>query len=525
VASVPLRAGIEPAPTAMAGGRVSIPLLAFAALAAVYLFFFVRVLTWNPDGGIYIYGAQMVLRGAIPARDFVELQGPGSFYWLAMFFKFFGVSFLTARAVLLVTGTATATLLFYLGQRIGGTGISAALVVLVTSIPLGVMTSPHYDSNLFALAAFAIFVHGAEGIHRRWSFLTAGALAGATSCFLQQKGFYLACAFVLTLFILHRARARGAAMLVGLGFSGVIAAELLLYTWAHALRYLVYANLIWPLSTYEKANSAPYGFILREGFWRSWYPALHAIFPGPVALGLVFIFSVPFLLILGLPAILPLLAYRWRTDASERRLIPYWAAGIAIWASELHRWDLGHLRNGCVLLLVVSFALLERRKRAVGKYVAAGITGCAVLYGTVNVAAASGQRVPIQSRRGTLYGSTTDPVLEFLQTHTTRGEEVFVYPYQPIYYFAADVRNPTRYSNLMYGINTDAQFHEAVEDIERKRVRYVLWDTVFSGEGLRNLFPAYRPPAKDKLIMEPYLERNYRQIGFENGFRILERKR
>ncbi len=508
----------------LAQWRESIPLLGFAALTGVYLFFFVRVLTWNPDGGIYIYGAQMVLGRAIPARDFVELQGPGSFYWLALFFKFFGVSFLTARALLLVTGTATATLVFHLAQRAGGTGIAAALVVLVTSIPLGVMTSPHYDSNLFALAAFAVFVHGAETIQKRWPFLAAGVLAGATTCFLQQKGFYVACGFVLTLFLLHRARARRAAILVGAGFAAVVAAELLLYAWAHALRYLVYANLIWPLSTYEKVNSAPYGFILREGFWRSWYPALHAVFPGPVALSAVFIFSIPFLMILALPAILPLLGFVWRTDALERKLVPYWAAGVALWASELHRWDLGHLRNGCVLLLVIFFTLLERRKGALGKYVAAGITGCAVLYGTVNVAAASGQRVPIQSRRGTLYGSAADPVLDFLLKHTRRGEEVFVYPYQPIYYFAADVRNPTRYSNLMYGINTDAQFREAVGDIERKRVRYVLWDSVFSGDGLRNLFPAYRPPPKNKLIMEPCLEEHYRQIGFENGFRILERK-
>src|SRR5689334_24630307 len=86
--------------------RVAIPYLLLAALSAAYLFPFVQILTWNPDEGIYLYGAQLAARGAIPGHDFVELQGPGSFYWLALFFKLFGTSIYTARAVLLLTGVA-----------------------------------------------------------------------------------------------------------------------------------------------------------------------------------------------------------------------------------------------------------------------------------------------------------------------------------------------------------------------------------------------------------------------------------
>ncbi len=93
-----------------------------------------------------------------------------------------------------------------------------------------------------------------------------------------------------------------------------------------------------------------------------------------------------------------------------------------------------------------------------------------------------------------------------------------------MYYFLADVRNPTRFSALMYDPSTNFLFREAVRDVDSKKVRYVLWDTVFAGENLRSVFPAYHPPAPDKLIMEPYLQTHYRQIGFENGFRILERR-
>ena len=73
-------------------------------------------------------------------------------------------------------------------------------------------------------------------------------------------------------------------------------------------------------------------------------------------------------------------------------------------------------------------------------------------------------------------------------------------------------------------LNTDAQFREVVHDLDDAKVRYVLWDTVFAGDSMRTLFPAYRYPPPDRLIIEPYLETHYRQIAFENGIRILERR-
>jgi hypothetical protein len=76
---------------------------------------------------------------------------------------------------------------------------------------------------------------------------------------------------------------------------------------------------------------------------------------------------------------------------------------------------------------------------------------------------------------------------------------------------------------LQYHFNTDAQFREAVRDLEDKKVRYVLWDSVFSGDGMRAVFPAYRQLPREQLIVEPYLESHYRQIGFMSGFRIPER--
>lgn len=499
--------------------------------SGLFLLPFVRAAAWNLDEGIYLYGAQLTAQGAVPGRDFVELQGPGTFYWLALFFRVFGTSLPTARGLLLGAGAATAALTFHLSRRLEVPALFPVLFVIATSIPLGVMNSPHYDSNLFALLSFATFVYAWQRLDSgsrvlvRWALFSSGILAGLTTWFLQQKGFLVALSMAVALILLDRKRWRGWAGTLAAGYACAVSAELVFYAALGALPSLLYANLIWPLSTYETVNRTPYGFGLRESLWNGWYQALQPAFHSPLAFAAATFLAVPYLLMLALPMVLPLMALRRRPDAFRRDLIPYWFTGYALWASELHRWDLGHLRNGCVLLIVLFFVLCERLSSALFRRVALFATCCLVLSAAADVLGAASRSVQLHTRRGTLYALALDPPLTFLLSQTQPGDAVFVYPYAPIYYFLADVRNPTRWSNLMYGINTSAQFHEAIDQIDRKRVRYVLWDTVFSGAARNSAFPSYRPPAPGKLIMEPYLESHYHAIGRANTFRILERNR
>jgi hypothetical protein len=106
-----------------------------------------------------------------------------------------------------------------------------------------------------------------------------------------------------------------------------------------------------------------------------------------------------------------------------------------------------------------------------------------------------------------------------------KREWVFVYPYYPMYYYLADVRNPTRFSILMYHYNTAAQFDEVIRDLESKHVKYVLWDTVVDGANLRTWFPAYVQPPQDQLRLERYLQLSYDVVSIKNGFRIMRRNR
>src|SRR5260370_16558593 len=64
--------------------------LSYFKLAVCSILYFVpllRVSHTGDDDGTLITAAARVAEGQIPFRDFVEVMGPGTFYWLAFFFK------------------------------------------------------------------------------------------------------------------------------------------------------------------------------------------------------------------------------------------------------------------------------------------------------------------------------------------------------------------------------------------------------------------------------------------------------
>ena len=77
-----------------------------------------RILLGNGDEGLLVSGAVRIAHGQVFARDFFEVVGPGTFYWLALFFKLFGVTFVATRICLFVTSLGTALAMYFLSRRI-----------------------------------------------------------------------------------------------------------------------------------------------------------------------------------------------------------------------------------------------------------------------------------------------------------------------------------------------------------------------------------------------------------------------
>ncbi|MGI8958285.1 MAG: ArnT family glycosyltransferase [Bryobacteraceae bacterium] len=489
------------------------------------------------DEGTIVYGAQRVLEGQVPYRDFVEMMGPGSFYWLALFFKLFGLGWQVTRLYLLLTGVATALLVYSITRRFlrGAVSFLPALFTVILGQPFWPACNHHWDSNLFALATILCFLKWQDRQRFAWQ-IAAGTLAGITSCFIQQKGFFLLLAFMVA--ILARPKIPGARRTVGseigyvsAAYASVGACVALLFYRAGALSDLLYANFTWPLSGYEKMNQIPYGKGMADlAIGPS--SSLLNVLPAPCALMIGLLCLLPFLLIAASPPLVigSTAAAVWK---SRVRGLPFCGpmmtlllTGLALWLSEIHRSDMIHLLFGAPVLLIALFVSAEHLfdRSRIKNVLLATITLGIVLLGFFKLAECW-PSYQMETRRGAVLDVTRDDALEFLNSAVAQREWVFVYPYYPMYYYLADVRNPTRYSILLYHYNTAEQFDEVIRNLESRHVKYVLWDTFVDGANLRTWFPAYIQPPQDQLKLERYLRLAYDVVSIKNGFRILRRNR
>ena len=509
-----------------------------ALFACAYLYPFVRALRRIGDEGTIVYGAQRVAQGAVPYRDFVEVMGPASFYWLGLFFKLFGVGWWVARAHLMLTGVLISLLVYWLTRRLyqGPGSILPYLLVTILGVALWPASSHHWDSNLFALIAAAAYFKWHES-RRTWFLWTAGLAAGVTSCFMPQKGLLLLGALAALVvfsgasFRSGPRRLKDALILVG-GYLAVGAAVLWWFFRLGALHDLIYCTAVLPLTSYGSINAMPYAHFATTVAWGSGGAPVLRSLSGFALVAFLIAFLIPILVIAAVPlftlalTIVCVVTKRIRTRCLSSARLPYYAMGVALCLSEIHRKDFFHLSYGAPLLLILMIYTVKgllpgTRVRA---WISGTLTACLLLFGCTQWMSALGAQFRISTRRGTVYASGDDAALRFLNETIPQGEYVFVYPYYPMYYYLADLRNPTRFSILLHNYNTDSQFDEVLNDLRQKRVKYILWDTMVDGKNLTNWFPQYKQPREEELHLERFLQSHYEQKAIKNGFRILQRR-
>src|SRR5882757_1114500 len=100
--------------------RRFVPYLVFAFCVSLYFLPFMRLLLAETNEGTFVEGVVRTLHGQLLGRDFIEIMGPGTFYWLALFFKLFGVTFLASRLCLFVSSLGTALSIYFLSRRVCG---------------------------------------------------------------------------------------------------------------------------------------------------------------------------------------------------------------------------------------------------------------------------------------------------------------------------------------------------------------------------------------------------------------------
>jgi len=153
------------------------------------------------DEGLILLGAQRVLDGEVPYRDFWGMYGPGQFYAVAGLFK------LTASTVLIeqmwdIAIRAGLTTVVYLWARKVGAAVyawAAWLVAVVALAGFGGHGFPVFHALLFGLLS-GWLVLGAIQVPRPAARLcVAGACAGVAALFRHDMGFYVVLADALFL--------------------------------------------------------------------------------------------------------------------------------------------------------------------------------------------------------------------------------------------------------------------------------------------------------------------------------------
>jgi len=500
--------------------------LIFTLCASLYLLPFMRIVFVARDEGSLLIGAARIVHGQVFARDFFEAMGPGTFYWLAAFFKLFGVSFLASRVCLFVSSLGTALSIYFLTRQVCGKyQLLPSLIIAGTFFgALWPGIGHHIDSLFFSLLAIVCLVFW-NSSQRKSLVLAAGFLAGVTTCIFLPRGVLLFCALSAWLWLQRRKTADlwPSLCLLSAGFLAIVSLTLA-YFWSQgALSSLVYANFIFPRQHYYAVNAVVYASGLFSFYWKNWFTAFGG---GAWSFAIAAVLIAPFLFIAALPLLILFIGIRYKWSSVRPEIALYWLCGWSMWLSEIHRSDIWHLVCGSPLLIILFIYALSERK---GKLAQATVRILAISsmwlssFNCCVVLAMGAHSTATRVGNVVTAGTSADQVLRFIDSHIAPGEEIFVYPYCSTYYFLSAATNPTRYSFLMYNYNTPAQFQEVIDILERRRIRYVLWETTFMPNASGN-FPGMLSGSSSGLLMEPYLESHYKLVEDDHGVRIMERK-
>jgi hypothetical protein len=432
------------------------------------------------DEGLLAYGGLRVMNGQVPNRDFVTLQPPLSFYIVAAVFKLLGTSVASLRILGLVIYLLVPLLSYGIARTLAGplVALSAALPSAVLGISFTqFVPAAAWQGTTVCLAAALVYLRATQDFGRGSSLaFPAGILTAVATLLRQDQGVYLAVSLLVYTAVLKLARAESGqpvsvkAPLV-LWAAGLIAVVLPLGVYWIAVgafgpmwRQLV----VFPLSTYSKTSSLP-------------FPAIRSGFEfGPNASVLLYyvpLVAVPFgLLALGRRFV------RRNFGPREARfcLLLVWSA--LFYCQVLVRTDMDHLLIALpsfFILVATGFGEALRGMdavlavRTVTRRVVRGLlVGLAAAFALVFLLLVRPMFLPpplpasetIRLERAgvrKLGAANLKKFIERVQAYAPPEQSILCLPYQPMFYFLCERRNPTQWNYLWPGDQTPED-HEAL---------------------------------------------------------------
>lgn len=163
------------------------------------------------DEFLSLYGADRVLHGDLPYRDFWTMYGPAQFYLLAGFFKLFGTSILTGRFYDALIRAGIACSSFALARLLTPARWAlvafAAVILWLACLYYPAYNFPVYPAMLASLISCIFFSRFLEHPSNEKHLFLAGLLVSIATTFRHDSGFYIFLAeFLMMLWIDMRTR-------------------------------------------------------------------------------------------------------------------------------------------------------------------------------------------------------------------------------------------------------------------------------------------------------------------------------
>ncbi len=230
------------------------------------------------DEGVVVYGAQRVLEGDRPYRDFWVLYPPGQFWVIAALFKLFGSSILVERGWDIAVRAAVASLSYLITAHIAPR--PWALLAWAFSIAwlwaVGFHGYPLLPALALTLASCWFFIGALQKRSERANLFLAGLFVGVAIAFRHDIAFYVFLSEVVALRLVARSKAEAQPariiwrkwihdtliLMAGIAGPAVILGGYLIGT--TPAKDLLEQLIVFPATVYPGVRSLPYPLPTRD---------------------------------------------------------------------------------------------------------------------------------------------------------------------------------------------------------------------------------------------------------------------
>jgi hypothetical protein len=483
-----------------------------ALLVFSFLFFCDRYANYIDisDEGFLAHGAARVLEGQIPNKDFFSLQPPLSFYTTACAFKLLGTSVHSMRVLGFTLHLIGIGLTYLICRR-----FAKPMASLISTLPAIFIGLPFFAFVPFAVWQGIVFSLGSMFFflgylsHRKsLSLFLSGLATGLAIISRHDQGFYSVLAIticILVLFFRQGSQTRIPLLKTICHWLGgvllLIIPFVLWAAWNGSIHSMVEQLILFPFKTYGRTSAIPAPrFDLSQDFA---YNAFATFFylPGLVSLSVVLI-----CIIRG-----------FRKNAADFPIKHFYISffSLSFYLQAVTRSDLNHLiitlppffvLLGIVLLTAFQYfaGVINRRVRSLSE--SAEDASAFMVYGVYillffTVFAGCKDRLmsptPIGIKKISLpragvfadedKSRAIETVVGIIQKYSGKDQSILCLPYEPMFYFLAERRNPTRWNYLWPGDQSEADHLKLIEEAKSDAPALVL---LFNRENLRTYAPS-----------------------------------